>query len=288
MNKPFNSCTALITPYDKNGIDYKNLAYLIDRQLDGGIQALLVNGTTGEPSLLGEDEKWEQIKFVVEYVKGKVPVLVGCGAVSTQKTLENCRKATEIGADYLLVVTPYYNKTSQRGAIEHYICLSENVTTPIIMYNVPTRTGFDLSPNAVIELSRQKNIVALKQSMPDLSRCIDMFPSLSDDFSLLCGDDCLLLPMLSVGASGLISVVSNVCPFFVQKVIEKRDLLDFYTLKTLSDLCFCQTNPIPVKYIMYKLGLINEYYLRLPLYGLSKDDRDKIDEKLPLISELLK
>lgn len=287
MGKIFKTCTALITPYTKSGIDYKNLAYLIDRQIEGGVESLLVNGTTAEPALLSEAEIWKQIEFVIDYAAGRVPVVVGTGAVSTKKTLANCKKAEALGADYLLVVTPYYNKSSQEGVVRHYEMLAGAAKTPLILYNVPARTGFDLAPESVIKLSRHKNIVAVKQASPDISRCVDMFPALSDSFHLLCGDDCNLLPMMSVGARGLISVVSNVCPAFVSKVVRERDLLDFYTLKTVSDLCFLQTNPIPVKYIMFKLGLLSEYRLRLPLYPLRDDLRAKVDAGLPLIKELL-
>lgn len=288
MAKPFSLCTALITPYTRGGIDYKNLAYLIDRQIQGGADALLVNGTTAEPALLTDTEIWKQIKFVIDYADGRVPVLAGCGAVSTQKTLKNCIRAQELGTDYLLVVTPYYNKTSQEGAYAHYELIASKVDTPIILYNVPARTGFDLLPETVLKLSRLEHIAGLKQATADLAKTTDIFPALSETFRLYCGDDCNLLPMLSVGAWGLISVVSNVCPAFVSKVIREQKPLDFYTLKTVSDLCFLQTNPIPIKYIMHKLGLINEYYLRLPLCPLPDALRKKIDASLPLFAQLLK
>ncbi|HPG92593.1 MAG TPA: 4-hydroxy-tetrahydrodipicolinate synthase [Clostridia bacterium] len=287
MNKDLRFCTALVTPYTEKGIDYKNLAYLIDRQLEGGVSSILVNGTTAEPSLLTEEEKWDQIRFVIDYIGGKVPVMVGCGTVSTEKTIENCKKAEDMGADYLLIVTPYYNKTNQDGVAEHYIKIAEKANKPIIMYNVPARTGFDLLPQTVIRLSTYKMISGIKQASPDISRCIEMFPALSESFCLLCGDDCMVLPMMSVGASGLVSVVSNVCPKLVNKVLQNKEPLDFYTLKKMSDLCFCETNPIPVKYIMFKLGLLSEYYLRLPLYSLSAENKAKIDKFLPVIKEQL-
>jgi len=287
MEEALHSCTALVTPYTEKGIDYKNLGYLIDRQIEGGIKSILVNGTTAEPALLSDEEKWRQIRFVVDYIGGKVPILVGCGTTSTEKTIENCKKAEDNGADYLLIVTPYYNKSSQDGVAEHYIKIADRVSKPIILYNVPARTGFDLLPQTVIKLATHKMIIGIKQASPDISRCIDMFPALSDNFCLLCGDDCMLLPMLSVGASGIVSVVSNVSPKLVTKVLAKKDPLDFYTLKKLSDLCFCETNPIPVKYIMFKLGLLTDYYLRLPLYPLNAENKAKIDKFLPVIKEQL-
>lgn len=287
MNEKLRFCTALVTPYTEKGIDYKNLAYLIDRQLEGGVSSILVNGTTAEPSLLSEEEKWSQIRFVIDYIGGKIPVLVGCGTVSTEKTIENCKKAEDMGADYLLIVTPYYNKTNQDGVAEHYIKIAEKANKPIILYNVPARTGFDLLPQTVVKLSTYKMIAGIKQASPDISHCIEMIPALSDRFCLLCGDDCMVLPMMSVGASGLVSVVSNVCPKLVDKVLQNKEPLDFYTLKKMSDLCFCETNPIPVKYIMFKLGLLSDYYLRLPLYSLSAENKAKIDKFLPVIKEQL-
>lgn len=285
MNKKMSTCTALVTPYNSLGIDYQQLKFLVERQINCGIDALLVNGSTGEPLLLTEEERETQAKFVINTVRHKIPVIVSCGGVSTIDTLNRCQKAQQLGADYVLVVTPYYNKTSQTGAVAHYCYIADNLSIPLIIYNVPSRTGFNLTPESVYTLSQHNNIVGIKEASGNVSQAIDLFSSINDNFALYCGDDALTIPLLSLGASGVISVISNACPTLIKQVVSQPSPQLAFRIKQMSDLTFCETNPIPIKYIMYRLGLLKEYYFRLPLVTLPLNKRKQIDQMLQLFEE---
>lgn len=280
-------CTALATPYDKNGINYSQLKRILDYQLDNKVNAVLVNGSTAEPELLTAQEQFEQIKFVINYVNEKIPVLVGCGEPSTINTLYKCEMANELGADALLVVTPFYNKTSQEGVYEHYKFLSDNLRAPIIIYNVPSRTGFNMLPKTVEKISKLDNIIGLKEASGNIIQAMELYPYLNDKFSLYCGDDALTIAMKAVGASGVISVASNIYPRLVARAYYYADPSLNYALKTASDILFCETNPIPLKYMMQKTGLTEEYFLRLPLVKLSEEKMRFIDEKMPFLEEYI-
>lgn len=283
----FSTCTALVTPYDENGIDYAVLRSLVELQIKNKIQALLVNGSTGEPLLLSESERNTQAEKVIEYVSGRAVTVVGCGGVSTQETLAKCLNAERMGADYLLVVTPYYNKTSQEGAIKHFYYLADRLTVPLIAYNVPSRTGFNLSAKSVHALSKHPNIVGYKDAGGNILQTIDIFSGIGANFDLFCGDDSLTIPFMSIGAKGVISVLSNAVPRLINQCVFSPTPQLAQTSKRLCDLAFAEANPIPIKYVMYRLGLLKKYYLRLPLLSLSEEQRSIVDGSLPLWEEYL-
>lgn len=266
-------CTAIVTPFTKDlkEVNYEEFKRLIDFQIEGGAKAIVFFGTTGEASTLTKQEKIEITKFAVSYVNGRVAVIVGSGGNNTQEVVENCKTYEGLGVDGLLVVTPYYNKASQLGLIKHYTLIADSVNTPIILYNVPGRTGVNLSPKTVLTLSRHPNIVGIKEASGNLSQIMEIKRLCSDDFALYSGDDGLILPILSVGGVGVISVLSNIlpketseiCKYFFNGEIEKSRKLQL-KLSPLINALFSDVNPIPIKNALNILGY-NVGGLRLPL-----------------------
>lgn len=285
-------CTALVTPFDNNdNVDYENFKKFIEFQLDNNIDALLVCGTTGEPATMTKEEKDSVISFVIKTVNKRVPVIVGCGSNCTKTAIENAKDAQKMGADALLVVTPYYNKCSQDGLYKHYKAINDAVNIPIIMYNVPGRTGVNIKPETVFNLAKLQNIKAIKEASGNLNQISLIARNLKnmEDFTLYSGDDALSLSMLSLGAKGIISVASNVIPNQMHLLVENslnndfKKALDIHNKYVdLMDTLFIEVNPIPAKAACSKLKLMKNN-LRLPLTTISEEN----DKKLELVLKKL-
>lgn len=280
--------TALATPFDDNGVNINEFRNFIDFQIDSGVNALVVCGTTGESSTMTKNEKIDAIKCAIDTTSGRIPVIVGTGSNNTSSAIEMSKIAEELGADGLLVVTPYYNKTTQLGLIEHYKSIASSVSIPIILYNVPSRTGMNILPETCFELSKLDNIVGIKEASGNISQIAKIAHLCGNDFSIYSGNDDQTLPILSLGGKGVISVLSNVNPkltcsitnsFFKNAINEAC----FYQLQALPliDALFAETNPIPVKEAINMLGF-DFGVPRLPLIKCSDKLKEQIKENLVL------
>ena len=263
--------SALITPMNENGVDYEALGRFIDFQIENGINALVAVGTTGENATLEPEEQKEVIRFTVERAAGRVPVIAGTGTNNTEHVLANTKAACEVGADAILVVTPYYNKATQNGLIAHFTTIADASTVPVILYNVPGRTGCNLLPKTVAKLAQHPNIVAIKEATGNMSQMVELVSLCGDMIDVYSGEDALTVPMLSMGAAGTISVLSNVVPkeavamtdaFFAGNLKEAAALQ--CKLLPLTNALFSEVNPIPVKAAVSAMGYGKEY-LRMPL-----------------------
>jgi len=284
------SVIALITPFRNNGkeVDYESLSKLIDYQIANGTDAILVCGTTGESPTLTYEEHRNVIKFAVEHVKGRVPVIAGTGANALHEALELTGFAKDVGADAALVVVPYYNKPSQEGLYRHFKTLAKEVDIPIIVYNIPGRTCREIEISTLARLREEcPNIVGSKESVGNMDRISELKRTLGDDFIILSGDDSLTLPMMSLGADGVISVANHVLPKEVRDMVHLALKGDFqkarvlhYKLFPLFKALFMDTNPIPVKTATWMLGLIEEKSFRLPLCEMSEDKENQLRDIL--------
>ena len=279
---------AIVTPMKNNEeVNYDKLEELINQQIDGGTDAIVIAGTTGESATLTMEEHRDVIKAAIEFTKHRVPVVAGTGSNCTRTAIQLSQEAEEAGADGLLIVTPYYNKASQKGLIEHYTTIAKSIDLPIIMYNVPSRTGCNILPETAVKLAKEvDNIVAIKAATGNLSQesktmmlaegCLDMYS----------GEDGLIVPLMSIGAKGVISVLSNVAPkqthdicaeFFAGNV-EKSRQLQFEALE-LVDALFCEVNPIPVKTALNLMGM-EVGPLRMPLCEMEEANLNKLKTAL--------
>lgn len=281
-------CTALITPFRDGKIDFEALSGLIEFQIDGGVDALLINGTTGESATLTDAEKREIISFAVSEVGGRVPIIAGTGSNDTKKAVELSKFAYDVGADACLAVTPYYNKASEVGLIKHYEAIADATEIPIILYNVPSRTGVNIPLSVYERLSEHKNIVAVKEANPSVSDFARLSARCGKNLDLYSGNDDLILPCLSLGGNGVISVISNALPrqtgeicrlWFGGKIKEATELQ--LKLLPLTNALFCEVNPIPIKALLSHLGFCKEEY-RLPLCPMDSE------RKKALIREYLR
>ena len=281
-------CTALITPFRDGKIDFEALSGLIEFQIGGGVDALLINGTTGESATLTDAEKREIISFTVSEVGGRVPVIAGTGSNDTKKAVELSKFAYDVGADACLAVTPYYNKASEVGLIKHYEAIADATEIPIILYNVPSRTGVNIPLSVYERLSEHKNIVAVKEANPSVSDFARLSARCGKNLDLYSGNDDLILPCLSLGGNGIISVISNALPrqtgdicrlWFGGKIKEATELQ--LKLLPLTNALFCEVNPIPIKALLSHLGFCKEEY-RLPLCPMDSE------RKMALIKEYLR
>lgn len=253
--------TALATPFDNNGININELEKFINFQIDSGVNALVVCGTTGEASTMTNEEKIEAIKCTVNTVNKRIPVIVGTGSNNTSSAIEMSQLAERLGADGLLVVTPYYNKTTQLGLIEHYKVVASSVSIPIILYNVPSRTGMNISPETCFELSKINNIVGIKEASGNISQVAKIAELCGNDFAIYSGNDDQIVPILSLGGKGVISVLSNIAPkltcsitnSFFKKATDEACYYQLQALPLIESL-FTETNPIPVKAAINMLG----------------------------------
>ena len=269
------SATAMITPFDGNDkINFNIFEKLIDFQISNGTQALVILGTTGESPTVTYEERTEIISKVVKKVNKRVPVIVGTGANSTRTAVRLSKEAQELGADAVLVVTPFYNKTSQTGIVKHYAHIASKIYLPMIIYNVPSRTGLNILPETYKELSKIDNVIATKEANGDISSIIETRFLCGDDLNIYSGNDDQTIAINSVGGIGAISVLSNILPYEAQQLAlgDSKILFKYYDL--IKNL-FCDVNPIPVKYALKCLG-INCGNCRLPLCELGENLKRKI------------
>jgi len=275
--------TALVTPFRKDGsVDEAAVRTLARRQIDGGVHFLSPVGTTGEAPTLSCAEKLRVIELVVEEADGKIPVLAGAGGYDTRETVTLARDIERIGADGILSVTPYYNKPTQEGLYQHYKAIAEATRLPIILYNVPGRTGVNVDVATVVRLSAIPNIVGVKEASGNVVQMCEIFASVPDDFIMLSGDDPLTVAAMAIGGRGVISVASNVAPSEMAQIVEMAEKDDYAGARRLHTwllpLCqvkFVESNPIPVKAAMAAMGLLEEHY-RLPLVPPSAAAREKV------------
>lgn len=280
------TATALITPFTENGIDFHSFDRLLDFQVSSGVNALVILGTTGEPATMTLEEKKSVIDFTVKKLKGKLPIIVGTGSNSTAAAIEMSKLAESMGADALLVVTPYYNKATQGGLIAHFTAIADAVNLPIICYNVPGRTGVNLLPATFAKLAEHKNVVAIKEAsgnMEQIEECIRLTRGKADVIS---GDDGITVPIMAMGGTGVISVASNVIPKFTSDMTAAAIKGDYKTaaemqlkMLPLVKALFCEVNPIPAKKGAELLGYCNGI-LRLPLTEMTEDNANKLAELL--------
>ena len=271
--------TALVTPMTATGVDYNALARLIDFQLEEGIHALVAVGTTGESATLTPEERKEVIRFTVQRVNGRVPVIAGTGTNNTAHVLDFTKAACDDGADAALVVTPYYNKATQSGLLAHFTAVADASEKPVILYNVPSRTGCNLLPDTVAKLSQHEKIVAIKEASGDMSQVVEIFAKCGDKLDVYSGEDALIVPMMSMGGAGCISVLSNVVPGLTAKMANLALAGDFASaaalqckLLPLVRCLFSQVNPIPVKAAISTMGFGQEH-IRLPLTPMEEPFR---------------
>lgn len=276
------AATALITPTNENGVDYEHLGKLLDWQVASGIQALVVCATTGEAPTLSDDEHCKVLEFVVERVKGQIPIIAGTGSNDTRHAIMMTNYACAIGADAVLTVTPYYNRATQTGLIRSFEAIADASTKPVILYNVPSRTGVNIEPKTVQTLSRHPNIAGIKEASGNISQIVELFSLVGDRIAVYSGNDDQIVPILSMGGKGVISTVSNVLPkqtvelcrlYFAGKIAESAALQ--CKLLPLIRALFSQTNPIPVKAAMAKLGYCEDH-LRLPLTPMEEPYRSRL------------
>ena len=285
------SLVALVTPMEEGGeVDYESLEKLIDWHINQGTNGIVSVGTTGESATLDVDEHLEVIKHTVAHVNSRVPVIAGTGANSTSEALELTQESKQNGADFALIVTPYYNKPTQKGLISHYTKLANEVDIPQILYNVPSRTACDILPETVKILSTHNNIVGIKEAVDSKERIDDLISisSNNQNFQLFSGDDPSFIKMIQKGCDGVISVAANVVPNKISEICKlveekKHDEATFIdnTLSNLYDLLFIESNPIPVKWMLFKMNLIKNS-IRLPL-----EELDEIYQE-DIINEMLK
>lgn len=278
------AATAVITPFTENGIDFENFDRQLDYQLNSGIQALIVCGTTGEASTMTEQERFDAVAFAVKKVAKKVPIIAGTGCNDTMHSIRLTKDAHKAGADAILVTAPYYNKTSKRGLIEHFKSISSSVPIPLIMYNVPTRVGMNIEPDTMKYLANNCNIIGVKEC--NLNQMADVIESTPKGFTVYSGDDSINIQALALGAMGVVSVLSNVIPahvvkmnqLFLENDIEASRVL-YYKTKNLVRLLFIETSPIPVKKAMQLIGL-DTGILRLPLVEMEEKVASQLEQEI--------
>jgi 4-hydroxy-tetrahydrodipicolinate synthase len=284
MRQAFTGCgTALVTPFRRDGaLDEAGVSRLAKRQIDAGIHFLVPCGTTGESPTLSEDERVRVVELVVEQAKGRVPVLAGAGGYDTQEVIHTAKRMRRAGADGILSVTPYYNKPTPDGLVAHYRAIAEAVELPIILYNVPGRTGCNIDPATLVRLASIPNIVGVKEASGNMTQMCEVCASVPDTFIVVSGDDALTLPLMAIGGRGIISVASNEIPAEMSRLAELADSGDFASarqlhqrLMPLLQVNFIESNPIPVKSAMAMLGLLEETY-RLPMVPPRPASREKI------------
>ena len=280
------AATALITPFRDGKVDLSALGELIDRQIESGIDALVICGTTGENATLSDKEHRAILEFALERADGRVPMIAGTGSNDTHHAVEMSNFASSLGYDGLLVVTPYYNKATEKGLISSFATIADSSDAPIILYNVPTRTCCNITLPVYRELAKHENIVAVKEASGSISAIAELFAECGDDFDIYSGNDDQTLPMLALGGSGVISVVSNIIPkemktlckkWFDGDIMECRRLHEKY-LK-LMKLMFCEVNPIPVKTAAEFMGLCSAE-MRLPMCAIGEENRKKLEKML--------
>lgn len=281
------SAVAIVTPFTStNKVNYEKLKELIEWQIEEKTDAIVICGTTGEASTMSEEEKKQAIKFTVDIVNKRIPVIAGTGSNNTQASIEMSKYAESVGVDGLLLITPYYNKTNSKGLIKHYEAINNEVNTPIILYNVPSRTGVNITPYQLYELSKLKNIVAIKEASGNISQIIEMKALCKDSIDIYSGNDDQIIPIMSLGGIGVISVLANILPKDVHDMTyhylngdtNKSLSLQLETIDIIKKL-FIETNPIPVKTALNLMGKEVGNF-RLPLYEMDNYNLNLLKESL--------
>lgn len=288
MKKPIfrGAGVAIITPYTEDGVNFPELGRIIEDQIEKGTDAVVITGTTGESATMTDEEHRATIKFAVDQVKGRIPVIAGTGSNETAYAVELSQYAEEVGADAVLVVTPYYNKCTQRGLLAHYMAIADAINIPIVLYDVPSRTGVGITTETYVKLAKHPNIVAVKEANGDLSKILRLRAAVGDDLVVYSGNDDQIVPILSLGGQGVISVLSNVAPqethdicqaYFDGDTEKAMKLQIQYT--DLIDALFCEVNPIPVKVAMRKIGYAAGP-LRMPLCEMEPEHEQQLEKAL--------
>ena len=283
----FKGCgTAIVTPFDEHGVNYEEFKRLIEFQIANGVDCIIVCGTTGESSTMTLDERKEAIQFAVNTVAERIPVIAGTGGNCTAQVIEFTKWAESVGVDGALIVTPYYNKTTQDGLIAHYTAIAEQTSLPIILYSVPSRTGVNITPQTCLKLSKISNIVAIKEASGNLSQIAEIKNLCGDKLQIYSGNDDQITPILSVGGIGVISVLSNIAPEYTHNIVnyfENGKISEAIQLQIkaipLIKALFCEVNPIPVKAALNMIG----YHVglpRLPLIEMSESGKEKLKSEL--------
>ena len=280
------SAVALVTPFTDNGVDFEKLGKLIEFHIENHTDALVVCGTTGESTTMNDAEQLSVIKYTVDKVNKRIPVIAGTGSNNTAHSVYLSQEAEKLGADALLIITPYYNKANEKGLKLHFETIANSTSLPIILYNVPGRTSMNIKPKVVAELAKIDNIVAIKEASGDLSQVAEISRLVPDNFAIYAGNDDSIVPLLSLGGSGVISVLANICPKethdLVQKFLDgdidgsKKLQLD---MKPLIDALFIEVNPIPIKTAMNLLGF-KVGNLRLPLADMNEKNLEVLKQEL--------
>ena len=278
--------TAIVTPMTTDGIDYEALGRFIDFQIENGINAIVVMGTTGENATIEYDDQKEIIRFTVEKVAKRVPVIAGTGTNNTAHVLHNTKNACEVGADAILVVTPYYNKATQNGLYQHFKTIADASTVPVILYNVPGRTGCNLLPKTVARLAEHPNIVGIKEATGNMAQMVEIMHLCGDKIDIYSGEDALTVPMMAMGGAGTISVLSNVAPKQAVAMTDACMAGDYATaakmqcdLLPLINALFSEVNPIPAKAAVSAMGF-GEENIRMPLSKMEDATRAKLYEEM--------
>lgn len=276
------AATALITPLNGSGVDYEAFGRLIDWQIESGIDALVIAGTTGEASTLTDEEHREVLRYAIERIAGRVPAIAGTGSNDTAYAIDMTKFACQIGYDAMLVVTPYYNKATQKGLIQMFTAIADASTKPIILYNVPSRTGVNIAPSTYAALADHPNICAIKEASGNISAAVEAASLVGDKLDIYSGNDDQIVPLLSIGGTGVISVLSNLLPKETSEMCHKffsgdvagSAAMQFKYLPLVNAL-FCEVNPIPVKAAMAAMGFC-ENFVRLPLTLMEEEHQEKL------------
>ncbi|MBP1572318.1 MAG: 4-hydroxy-tetrahydrodipicolinate synthase [Oscillospiraceae bacterium] len=285
------AAVAIVTPMNEDGsINFDALGRLIDFNIDNGTDAIVICGTTGESSTMTDEEHIECIRYAVEKVAKRVPVIAGTGSNHTEYAVNLSKKAQELGADALLCVTPYYNKTSQAGLVAHFTAIANAVTIPIILYSVPSRTGVNITPETCVELSKIENIVAIKEASGNISQIAKIAAMCGDDLAIYSGNDDQIVPVMSLGGKGVISVLSNCMPFETHEICQlcldgdfKTANEKFLRLLDFANTLFCDVNPIPVKEALNYMGF-EAGPCRLPLVEMNDKNKELLKESMRKLS----
>lgn len=285
------AAVAIVTPMNEDGsINFDALGRLIDFNIDNGTDAIVICGTTGESSTMTDEEHIECIRYAVEKVAKRVPVIAGTGSNHTEYAVNLSKKAQELGADALLCVTPYYNKTSQAGLVAHFTAIANAVTIPIILYSVPSRTGVNITPETCVELSKIENIVAIKEASGNISQIAKIAAMCGDDLTIYSGNDDQIVPVMSLGGKGVISVLSNCLPFETHEICQlcldgdfKTANEKFLRLLDFANTLFCDVNPIPVKEALNYMGF-EAGPCRLPLVEMNDKNKELLKESMRKLS----
>jgi 4-hydroxy-tetrahydrodipicolinate synthase len=274
------SAVAIVTPFNKDGVNFEKLKTLLEWHIKEGTDAIVICGTTGEATTMTEKEKKDTIKFTVDVINKRVPVIAGTGSNNTASAISMSKYAESVGVDSLLVITPYYNKTTQNGLIKHFTAINDEVKTPIILYNVPSRTGINIAPKTLVKLAELSNVVAIKEASGNISQIVQMKALCRDSIDIYSGNDDQIVSIMSLGGKGVISVLANILPNKVHEIATKclennyKEALDIQ-LDTLSlaNTLFIETSPIPIKTAMNLMGL-EVGPLRLPLCEMESNNEE--------------